>query len=77
MKDYKYVPSDTQTAKLRYRCALFYRLQGNPDDALWALETIEDALELQPGDAAITRERETILVWVKSLELERWYEPLT
>ena len=63
-KGYKYLPSVTHLAKLRYRYAIFYRLQGNPENAQRALGYINAALELQPGDAAIMKEKGNILDWM-------------
>ena len=67
MKDYKYAPSLTHIAKLRYRYAVFYRSQGNPENADRALRYISSALGLQPGDSAIMKEKENILAWMKRM----------
>lgn len=64
---YKFRPSAQHLAKLRYRYALFMRLEGNPQNADRALKHIDAALRLQPGDAALMRERETILAWIQQL----------
>jgi hypothetical protein len=65
--DYKYRPSTQQLAKLRYRYAMFMRLEGDPKNADRALRYIEGTLRLQPGDAALMREREHILAWIQQL----------
>ncbi|KAE8844222.1 hypothetical protein HRS9122_05325 [Pyrenophora teres f. teres] len=67
MKDYKYVPAPTHMAKLRYRFAMFYRLQANPENANRALVYINGALNVQPGDAAIMREKENIVAWKQAV----------
>ena len=64
---YKFKPSVQHLANLRYRNALFMRLEGNPENADRALRYIDAALRLQPGDAALMRERETILAWIQQL----------
>jgi hypothetical protein len=51
--------------KLRYRYAIFFRLQGHPKDANRALTYIDSALRLAPGDAAIIKERDNILAWTQ------------
>ena len=63
MSGYKFRPSDQHLAKLRYRFALAIRLQAEPDTTDRALRHIEGALRLQPGDAAIMKERDNILAW--------------
>jgi hypothetical protein len=63
MKGYKYRPSDQHLAKLRYRFALFIRLQAEPGTADRALRHIEGAVRLQPGDAAIVKEKDNIMAW--------------
>ncbi len=65
--DFKYRPSTQQLAKLRYRYAMFMRLEGDPKNADRALRYIEGGLRLQPGDAALMREREHILAWIQQL----------
>ncbi|EDU46268.1 conserved hypothetical protein [Pyrenophora tritici-repentis Pt-1C-BFP] len=64
MKDYKYTPSPEHLAKLQYRMAMFYRLQGDHLNARLALTYINGAYRLQIGDAVIWREREKIVAWV-------------
>ncbi|CAN9347617.1 unnamed protein product [Alternaria sp. RS040] len=64
---YKFKPSVQHLAKLRYWNALFMRLEGNPENTDRALRYIDAALRLQPGDAALMRERETILAWIQQL----------
>jgi hypothetical protein len=64
---YKYKPSLQHIAKLRYRYAMFMRLQGDPQNANRALTYIESALRSQPDDAVLKRERENILAWVQRL----------
>ena len=63
MRGYKYRPSDQHLAKLRYRFALLLRLQDEPGTVDRALSYIDGALRLQPGDAAILKERNHILAW--------------
>jgi hypothetical protein len=65
MKGYKYQPSIQHLAKLHYRFALLLRLQAEPGTADHALRCIESALQLQPGDAAIVKERDDIVAWVQ------------
>ncbi|KAJ4369671.1 hypothetical protein N0V83_005433 [Neocucurbitaria cava] len=66
-RGYKYTPSNKHLAKLRYRHALFLRLQGDLDTANAALTYLDEALRLQPGDAAILRERQNILAWMQDI----------
>jgi hypothetical protein len=61
--DYRYNPSVQYLAKLRYRYAMFMRLEASSQNADRALRYIDGALRLQPGDAALVRERENILAW--------------
>ncbi|KAI4911227.1 uncharacterized protein J4E92_010282 [Alternaria infectoria] len=65
--DYKYRPSPQQFAKLRYRYAMFMRLEENPQNANRALSFIDKALVSQPGDGVLLRERENILGWIQRL----------
>ncbi|CAJ2502193.1 Uu.00g095870.m01.CDS01 [Anthostomella pinea] len=66
-KDFQWSPSATQKAKLRYRQALALRLQRKSESAGRALALVDEALELLPGDRGITRERQTILMWLSQL----------
>lgn len=66
-RGHKYTPSNKHLAKLRYRHALFLRLQGELDTTSAALIYIDEALRLQPGDAAILRERRNILAWMQDI----------
>ena len=61
--DYRHNPSVQHLAKLRYRYAMFMRLEASPQNADRALRYIDGVLRLQPGDAALVRERENILAW--------------
>lgn len=63
MPGYKYRPPVALLAKLRYRFALFLRLDGEPGTADRALRFIDAALEWQPNDALIKKERDAILAW--------------
>jgi hypothetical protein len=64
MKGCKYRPSDQHLAKLRCRFALFIRLlQAEPGTADRALRHIEGAVRLQPGGAAIVKEKDNIMAW--------------
>jgi hypothetical protein len=63
MKGYKYRPSHQHLVKLRDRFALFIRLQAEPGTADRALRHIEGAVRLQPGDAAIVKEKDNIMAW--------------
>jgi hypothetical protein len=65
MDGYKYQPSIQRMAKLRYRFALLIRLQAEPGTADRAMTHIDKALRLQPGDAAIMRERINIAAWLQ------------
>jgi hypothetical protein len=65
LSEYRYVPSTPHMTKLRYRYAIFFRLQGHPKDANRALTYIDSALRLAPGDAAIIKERDNILAWTQ------------
>jgi hypothetical protein len=65
MEGYKYRPSIQHQAKLGYRIALLLRLQAEPGAADRALRYIDSALQLQPGDAAIIKERDNIVAWVQ------------
>jgi hypothetical protein len=65
MKDYKYRPSLQLLTKLRYRYALLMRLQREPGTAERALRYIDGALQDQPGDPAIMRERDNIVAWLQ------------
>ncbi|RMZ72791.1 tetratricopeptide-like helical [Pyrenophora seminiperda CCB06] len=67
MNEYKYRPPVTLFAKLLFRNATFYRLKGDPRKASQALMYIEKALQVQPGDATLVREREKILEWKEGL----------
>lgn len=64
---YSYTPSTPQLSKLRYRYALFLRLQAEPDTAARAIMYIEKALRLQPDDSIIFQERENIRAWQRRL----------
>ncbi|EAT90819.1 hypothetical protein HBI56_216340 [Parastagonospora nodorum] len=66
MEGYKYRPSIQHLAKLRYRFAVLIRLKREPGTADRALMYIDAALQLQPGDASIMKERDSILVWLQS-----------
>jgi len=65
MEGFKYQPANKHVAKLRYRIALCGRLQREPGTAETALKWVDGALRLQPGDAAIIKERERIVAWVE------------
>jgi hypothetical protein len=65
MKVYRYRPSIQHLAKLRYRYALLLRLQAEPGTEDRASKYIESALQLQPGDPAIVKERDNIVAWVQ------------
>lgn len=58
--DYKYKPTTQHLTKLRYRYAMFIRLEADPQKADLALRYIDGALNLQPGDAALVKERENM-----------------
>ncbi|KAF2449625.1 hypothetical protein P171DRAFT_427802 [Karstenula rhodostoma CBS 690.94] len=60
---FRWQPTDVHKAKLGYRRALFFRLEGNRQSIPYAVSSIENAHRLLPDDAAITKERETILAW--------------
>jgi hypothetical protein len=64
---FRYQPANAHKAKLRYRHALFLRLEGNPISIPSAVVLVENAHRLLPGDAAIARERDTILAWRNSM----------
>ncbi|CAO2648304.1 Nn.00g075710.m01.CDS01 [Neocucurbitaria sp. VM-36] len=66
--DYMYNPSPKHLAKLQYRRALFFRLQGIADTARLALTHITEALMLQPGDAAILKERKNVVAWIQGMQ---------
>lgn len=66
MEGYKYRPSIQHLAKLRYRFAVLSRLKDEPGTADRALIYIDSALQLQPGDPAIMKERDYIAVWLQS-----------
>lgn len=63
LPDFRWQPTDVHKAKLRYRHALFLRLEGDPQGIPSAVSAINTAHRLLPGDAAIAREREMILAW--------------
>ncbi|KAI8943276.1 hypothetical protein NX059_001296 [Plenodomus lindquistii] len=63
MLGYKYDPGEKLMAKLQYRSALLLRLHADPTMADRALTYIDAALRLQPGDAAIMKEKENIMAW--------------
>ncbi|KAG9195737.1 hypothetical protein G6011_00858 [Alternaria panax] len=65
--DYKYKPSVQHLAKLRYRYAMYMRLDENPEGADRALTYIDAAIRLQPGNVALMRERENIRAWIQQL----------
>lgn len=56
-------PTDSQMAKLRYRQALWLRLQGEPEGIYNALDCIHEAMHLSPNDSLILQEHETIVKW--------------
>jgi len=66
MEGYKYRPSIQHLAKLRYRYAVLIRLKHEPGTADRALMYIDAALQLQPGDPAIMKERDNIVAWLRS-----------
>jgi hypothetical protein len=65
IQDYKYRPSLQLQTKLRYRYALLLRLQKKPGTTDRAFTYINGALQNQPGDAAIMRERDNIVAWMQ------------
>jgi hypothetical protein len=65
MEGYKYRPTLKHLAKLRYRYALLMRLQDEPGTAGRALTYINKALQSQPGDSVIMRERDNIVAWMQ------------
>ena len=67
MSGYQYRPSNPHLAKLCYRFALFTRLEGNPEKVDQALLNIKRALQLQPNDAVLLKERENINKWIRRI----------
>lgn len=67
MPDFQWRPSTVHKAKLRYRHAIFLRLQGDPQTVRTAVTSIEVAYRMLPDDAGIVRERAAILAWKNSL----------
>lgn len=67
MPGFRYRPTEAQKAKLAYRHALFLRLDGSLRNVDAAARTIEVAHKLAPNDAAVARERATILAWRASM----------
>ena len=67
MSGFRWRPTDVHKAKLRYRHALFLRLEQDPRTINTAVSSIEDAHRLLPDDASIARERDTVLAWRDSM----------
>ncbi|KAJ4347708.1 hypothetical protein N0V95_005162 [Ascochyta clinopodiicola] len=67
MPGFRWQPTDTHRAKLRYRHALFLRLAGDASCIRVAVSSIESAHRLLPDDAGIARERTRILAWRDSM----------
>jgi hypothetical protein len=65
MEGYRHRPLVQHLVKLRYRFALFLRLQAEPGTADRAWRFIEGAMRLQPGNSAIAKERDNILAWLQ------------
>ena len=65
MPGYRYQPPAKHLAKLHYRFALYLRLRAEPEKASQAVQLIKKALELQPGDSAILKEKKNILAWMR------------
>lgn len=65
MEGYGHRPSVQHLAKLWYRFVLLMRLQAQPGTEGRALKFIDAALQLQPGDVAIIKERDNIVAWVQ------------
>lgn len=63
-------PSDAQQAKLFYRMALCWRLVGDTNFTRHAVEFIDRADELAPGDPVIQREASEIYDWQTRSELQ-------
>ncbi|KAF1918150.1 hypothetical protein BDU57DRAFT_586642 [Ampelomyces quisqualis] len=62
---FKHRPSVQHLAKLRYRFAMCIRLEGEPGSEDQALRHIEKALQFQPGDPAILKEKDNIMAWIQ------------
>ena len=67
VKGYKHIVSATHRAELLFRYATFLRLQADPGNKERALKFINLALQRQPGDPGILREKDTILEWMRQL----------
>lgn len=63
MEGYQWRPSDVHRAKFCYRQALLLRLMGKGRDVERAVESIECACRLVPGDAAIERGMGLVMEW--------------
>ncbi|KAJ0119371.1 hypothetical protein J7T55_013610 [Diaporthe amygdali] len=57
-------PSDELRAKLHFRMARVFRLQGDRNFAQRAMHEIDEALLLRPGDPAILKERHDLQAWI-------------
>ncbi|KAF1955154.1 hypothetical protein CC80DRAFT_474478 [Byssothecium circinans] len=60
-KDFRWRPSAVHKAKMYYRYAVYWRLEGGKGTLKEALKFINKARELVPNDAAVVREHEKIL----------------
>lgn len=60
---WKWEPEDRHKAKLWYREAMCTRLSGSVERAALAERLLEKALELAPNDAAILKEKESVIAW--------------
>ncbi|KAH7554934.1 hypothetical protein BM1_07595 [Bipolaris maydis] len=65
MKGYKHTVSATHRAKLLFRYAAFLRLEADPRKKELALKSINLAVQKQPGDPGILREKDKILEWMR------------
>ncbi|EMD87563.1 hypothetical protein COCHEDRAFT_1159838 [Bipolaris maydis C5] len=65
MKGYKHTVSATHRAKLLFRYATFLRLEADPRKKELALKSINLAVQKQPGDPGILREKDKILEWMR------------
>lgn len=67
MPGLRWQPTDVHKAKLQYRYALFFRLEGDPQSINIAVAYIEKAHRLLPNDVKIGKERDTVLAWRDAL----------
>jgi hypothetical protein len=67
-KGYEWRPSSREMAIMHHMHAMFFRLEGQPENVYNALYAINAALEIEPHDLAMIKEKDDIITWIESVD---------